>query len=292
MLYRQESVRPNLFKYEYFKSCMEVDKNARCMSNWCSRKGRLMTVFKADSRNWEIDQTQAISPQVYRILRERIVFSDLKPGVAISEPAMAKSFGVSRQPVREAFIKLSDGGLVEIRPQRGTIVKKISYAEVLDARFVREAIEADIVHLLAEKPDSGLIRELRQQLVDQARAVDLPTKFIRCDEFFHRTLAEAAGKYRAWRFIDELKTQMDRVRILRLQQFPIEKLIQQHTAMVDAIEKGDIDAAVSATRTHLREILKVLPSIFEANSDLFEGPVVTGSDFGVSHMEDNDEDAI
>ncbi len=227
--------------------------------------------------DWDIDHSSAIGPQILRILRERITYNDLEPGEAISEPAMAMVYGVSRQPVREAFIKLSDEGLLDIRPQRRTLVKKISYAAVLDARFVRESVEADVVKLLAEKADASLVSELRSQLRHQADEVAAPIRFIRLDELFHRTLAEAAGKSRAWRFIEDLKAQMDRVRILRLQQFPVEKLIQQHGAVVDAIEAGDVERSETAMRSHLREILQVLPEIYEANADYFDGPENAGS---------------
>ena len=222
------------------------------------------------SEEWDIDPTQSIGPQLLRILKERIVQNDLAPGTPISEPAIAREYGISRQPVREAFIKLSEVGLLEIRPQRRTIVRKISRAEVLDARFVREAIEADIVKLLASHPAPDLIRELRKQLAMQALAKAYPVEFLRWDELFHKTLAEAAGRRRAWRFIDELKTQMDRVRMLRLQQFSIEKLIRQHTAVVDAIEEGDGHLAELAARAHLRELLEVLPEICTANPGLFD----------------------
>ncbi|SNY92236.1 transcriptional regulator, GntR family [Cohaesibacter sp. ES.047] len=251
-----------------------------------------MDMNSSVSNDWEIDQSLAIGPQIFRILRQRIVYNDIKPGTSISEPAIAKIYNISRQPVREAFIKLSDVGLVEIRPQRGTFVRKISYEEVMEARFVREAIEADIVQLLARERDTSLVKELRHLLVLQENATGSPFEFILCDEQFHRTLAEAAGKRQTWRFIDDLKTQMDRVRILRLQQYPIEKLIQQHTAVVDAIEQGDSLDAVVAIRTHMRELLQVLPEIFQAHPDLFEGPALSGLNIGSSHMEENDEDAV
>ena len=93
-----------------------------------------------EQKDWEITQDQAVGPQIHRIIRERIVCTDLLPGVRLSEAELAKHFNVSRQPVREAFIKLADEGLLEVRPQRGTYVRKISVAAVLDARFVREAV--------------------------------------------------------------------------------------------------------------------------------------------------------
>src|SRR5690554_5571253 len=67
------------------------------------------------------------------------------PGTRISETELAAAYEVSRQPVREAFIKLAEEGLLAVRPQRGTFILRISIPAVLTARFIREAVEADIV---------------------------------------------------------------------------------------------------------------------------------------------------
>jgi len=221
---------------------------------------------------WTLDQSLSIGPQLHRILRERIVRNDLPPGSKISESELAKSYAISRQPVREAFIKLAEEGLIAIRPQRSTIVGCIDYDAVLDARFVREAIEADIVKLLAAQQDTALIKELRAQLDQQTEtAKTAPLLFIQLDEKFHRTLAEAANKAKAWQFIEGLKSQMDRVRFLSFSHFPIETLIAQHTRIVDQIEAGDVDQSEAAIRSHLREILNTLPEILSANPTYFVG---------------------
>src|SRR5690554_3045378 len=163
-------------------------------------------------QDWTVDQSASLTPQLYRILRERIISADLMPGSRISEAEIASSYSLSRQPVREAFIKLAEDGLLEVRPQRGTYVRKISTAAVKDVRFVREAIEADIVALLADNPDTALMRELESQLREQKEVAESEaSRFIVLDERFHRTLAEAAGKAYAWKVIEQVKGQMDRV---------------------------------------------------------------------------------
>ena len=231
-------------------------------------------MIEIDRQRWNLDQSLPIGPQLHRILRERIVYCDLFPGSRISESEIANAYSVSRQPVREAFIKLVEEGLIIVRPQRGTVVRKIACNSVLDARFVREAIEADIVKLLAAQPDVALITELRRQLEAQKKvANEASPNLTLLDEHFHRTLAEAAGKAGAWKFIEGLKSQMDRVRFLSLGQFSFAALILQHTAIVDTIEQGDIDGADIAIRHHLREILLELPQIIQANPSFFDEPL-------------------
>jgi DNA-binding GntR family transcriptional regulator len=220
-----------------------------------------------------LDPSVAISPQIYRHLRDAIIRNRFAPGDRISESEIARVWQVSRQPVREAFIKLANEGLLAILPQRGTVISKIGYGAVLDARFLREAIEADIVSILAADPDPALIRDLRAQLEAQAAvARTAPLEFIGLDERFHRTLADAAGKSGAWRLIEGLKAQMDRVRFLSLGAFPVAKLIAQHAAIVDRIEIGDPQGADAAIRGHLREVLGDLPEILRANPGFFDIP--------------------
>jgi DNA-binding GntR family transcriptional regulator len=221
---------------------------------------------------WELDPAASITPQITRILRERIIQNDLKPGDRISEAELARSYDVSRQPVREAFIKLADQGLLEVRPQRGTIVTRIGYFAVLEARFLREAIEADIVKILAASADAGLVTELRRQIGAQKEYSKDASAFIRLDEQFHRTLAEAAGKAGTWRQIEGLKSQMDRVRYLSLAAFRFDALIAQHCAIADQIQAGDVAGANAAIRFHLREVLQDLPQIIEANARFFDLP--------------------
>jgi DNA-binding GntR family transcriptional regulator len=151
------------------------------------------------------------------------------------------------------------------------VISRIAPAAVLDARFLREAIEADIVRLLAERPDPALVATLRADLARQ-RAVVAPQDFIRLDEAFHRSLAEGAGKGGAWRLIEGLKSQMDRVRFLSLGHFPVARLIAQHTALVERIAAGDVPGAEAAIRHHLREVLADLPAILRASPEFFDAP--------------------
>ncbi|MDP2740377.1 MAG: GntR family transcriptional regulator [Pseudorhodobacter sp.] len=220
-----------------------------------------------------LDPLMPIAPQLFRVLRHRIVHNDLRPGRRISETEIAREFGISRQPVREAFIKLAGEGLLAIMPQRGTIVCKIRYAAVLDARFLREAIEADIVRILSAACDPEWIRDLRAQIAAQrATMTERPEAFFGLDDRFHRTLAGAAGRNGAWLLIEGLKSQMDRVRFLSLARFPVPNLIDQHEAIVDRIEAGDVAGAELRIRGHLREILKDLPIIAADVPAFFDMP--------------------
>lgn len=218
-----------------------------------------------------IDSAMPAGPQIERLLRGRIIRAELRPGEPLSEAAIAAECGVSRQPVRESFRRLADEGLLKIRPQRATRVRRISCAEVLDARFVREAIEADVARAVAKEPSARLLTTLetclrRQKAVPKRR----PERFMSLDEEFHRTLALASGHGHAWRVVEGVKAQMDRVRFLALRRFPVPTLIAQHEAIVAAVRAGRPGDAERAMRTHLREILADLPDIVAAEPAMFD----------------------
>src|SRR5213596_1209453 len=112
----------------------------------------------------------SIAEQVFRTLRSSIVTMRLTPATALSEQDIADRLKVSRQPVREAFIKLSEIGLVRVLPQRGTFITKISAKEVLDARFVREAVECAIARRASAGIAISAVTELRDIIGAQRKA--------------------------------------------------------------------------------------------------------------------------
>ncbi len=225
----------------------------------------------AKPKHLVLEEGQSVGPQVYNILREQIVHAHIAPGTRLSEAEISRHFSVSRQPVREAFIKLRNEGLVVIRPQRGTFVTKISIDAVSDARFVREAIEADIVKLLVDEISPEQIAALRSMIDEQQNLnVSETDRFMDLDERFHRSLAEFAGKSSAWKVIASMKAHFDRVRHLSSSQKPMQRLIDQHADVVEAIAAKDLTRAEAAIRYHLREVLRDLPKVVSYKPEMFD----------------------
>ena len=213
-----------------------------------------------------------VGNRVLDALRQAIVQLQLRPGDPLSEAEMARQFGVSRQPVREAFIKLAEVGLVEIRPQRGTSVVMISRREVENARFIREAIEVAVARKAATEAASSH-HDILDRLIERQRAANAAgdhADFLRLDEAFHQAIAQAADCDHAWRLLENLKAQMDRVRYLSLSDAtPIETLIEQHAVIANAIRRHDPDAVEAGMHQHLSEILTSLPKLAIAHAEWF-----------------------
>ena len=216
---------------------------------------------------------EPIAPQLVAALRQNIAGMQLPPGTALSEKDIAARFGVSRQPVREAFIKLSEAGLVEIRPSRGTFVMKISVREVANARFVREAIESDIACNAARLATPVQIDRLRGLIAVQQAAATAGdfASFNEQDEIFHRAIADIVRNDYAWRIVEAARFQTDRVRLLSLPDAsPMPVLISQHKEIIDRLAERDGPGAATAMRRHLREILLALSRIAAAHPDYFD----------------------
>jgi DNA-binding GntR family transcriptional regulator len=193
-----------------------------------------------------------IADAVFAELRQAILELRLPPGTGISEAEIARRMGVSRQPVREAFIRLARTGYLRIQPQRRTEVVKISVREVLNARFIREALEVAVVRQACTSGGDTLVERLRENLRLQraAQVADDRREFHHLDDMFHRIIAEGAGCGFAWTLIDEQKAQMDRMRFLSLA-FGQPAVYDDHMAIFEAIDARDAAAAETAMRTHL-----------------------------------------
>ena len=219
------------------------------------------------------ESAEPIAQKVMLALRRAIVTMRIRPGEMLSEQDIARKLGVSRQPVREAFIKLGEAGLLRVLPQRGTLVVKISRAAVEDARFIREALECAVAReaarLMTPQQGAALSSNLARQR-KTIRSQDAEA-FFALDEEFHRLLAEAARRPSAWDVVEDVKPQMDRVRFLSLPDAsPLAVLVKQHAAILDAVKAGSGPRAVTAMRAHLHEILRSLPQLAKRHPELFE----------------------
>ncbi len=176
--------------------------------------------LKPRNQNIALDKNSSVAVQVHYHLRQQILRLNLKPGMALSEKELSLQLGVSRTPVREAFIRLSEEGLVDIFPQRGTIVAPIRMDEIKEAQFLREILETAIVRRAAENIEKKFLNLLETNLANQKKSLEHAdfTEFMELDEEFHHLLCQGVSFPRAWRVIQAVKGQLDRMRFIGLPQ--------------------------------------------------------------------------
>lgn len=213
------------------------------------------------------------SRRVYSSLREAIIAGELEPGQRISENELAERLSVSRTPIREALTLLRDERFVQVVPQLGTLVTRISSAAVADAQFVREALECAAVRVAAERADRNDIAAL-EGLIRRQEEVVAETNYERfalLDDEFHAAICEISGRGFAWEVAQRAKGHLSRVRRLSLPQPNyLSTMVVEHHAVLDALRRGSPDDAEAALRHHLRMVLSAVPALRDEHPDYFE----------------------
>ena len=210
---------------------------------------------------------------VFDYLHDQISTLKLKPGDRISEAEIAAQFGVSRQPVRDAFSRLANMDLLLIRPQRATEVRRFSMRNIEKARFIRAAIEKEVLFRAASHCTDTDRIDLQVALEEQGKAVETSdyVGFGKLDYAFHQLLCRIARVDYAFEVILEQKAKIDRLCMLghdKEQRLP--DLVSDHQAIATAIIDHDSGAAVSAGMIHLTRLDETIERIEATNASYFD----------------------
>ncbi|MEL6572217.1 MAG: GntR family transcriptional regulator [Pseudomonadota bacterium] len=213
------------------------------------------------------------SDLVFDHLFDQITKLELLPGTKISESEVAKAFGYSRQPVREAFTRLAGLNLLLVRPQRATVVRPFSRELISNARFVRAAIELEVVRAATVGRDKSIDPKLRSNMKAQAAAIAASEteRFHELDYEFHRLLCLSARQEFAFNLIAANKAQVDRLCMLALtSKDAMEVLHADHERLLAAITSGDIPNADQTLREHLGRLTPTIEAIYTTHRAYFD----------------------
>ena len=162
-----------------------------------------------------------------RMLKENIIRLELEPGSSIR--------------VREALLELAKAKVVDIYPQKGSVVSLIDYDLVEEAYFVRSVLEEAVVELEANVK--------LQWFYQQDRVLD---KLLELDDEFHRLLFKTSGKSQAFEMMKGMMVHFDRVRNMALGTLKDKSLVEDHEKILEAVKAGDGDRAKKLMDRHLR----------------------------------------
>ncbi|WP_322400648.1 GntR family transcriptional regulator [Massilia luteola] len=226
-----------------------------------------------------LDKSQGAAQQIYAYLRTAIVRLKFVPGMDLDRAELARYFGVSVTPVRDALLKLEEDELVDIFPQHGTRVRVVDLESARNAHFLRLTLELEIARTLAQREEPTLVQELLG-IVEQQRACigrgDLDA-FAQADQAFHERLYAAAQAEQLWRLMRGKSGNMDRLRRLHLlESGKAESVVQEHADIAAAIARGDPALAEASVRKHLGDTLSQLTGLRERHPDYLVGQAGTG----------------
>ncbi len=209
---------------------------------------------------------------VYRELKEAILSGALEPGCLIDKAGLCERLGVSRFPVSAAVSRLAYDRLVDVAPQHGSFVSRISINDVRERLFIRSALEGEIAAEAAGRMTRADKEALAANLKHEASAVENDDKasFYALDVEFHRILTHRLGMARASDVLDSLRVHLERAR--RLLMSPpgrMKETLREHAGIVEAVEAGDATAAREAMKLHLSATGALLETVARERPGLF-----------------------
>jgi DNA-binding GntR family transcriptional regulator len=203
-------------------------------------------------------RADTLAMQAYHAIRLALLHGRLGPDTFYSENAMAQMLGISRTPAREALRQLEAEGLIEVLPQRGFRVRRISASELVEFYELRGLLESYVVRTLSQRIDARALRTLRQILERQRLAADDIGEFIALDEEYHLSMARMAGLERTARIIGSLRGVLWLMGA-RIVDQPARRgeVVGEHQDILDALGQRDPEAASAAVMHHVQATARV-----------------------------------
>ena len=189
----------------------------------------------------------------FQKLRALVRDGVLKPGDRIIEAALAEELGVSRTPVRDAIRRLEAEGLVDYEPRAGAVVAKLDRRAITELYEMREVLEGTAARLFTRHASELEVRELLDLLEQERHLQGKPQELAAHNLRFHAHIHRGGHN----RFLERALRAVNAVRWLLgpTQMFSPERARQslgEHTELVQAIRRRDLDLAESVARKHLQ----------------------------------------
>ena len=207
----------------------------------------------------------------FRVIRENIIKLVLKPGTMLSEQDLADELELSRTPVHEALQELSKSKIIEVFPQKGSLVSLIDLELIEEAVFVRATLESAVTAQAAETATEDDIKYLKdnlelQEFLLKQNNID---KFMETDNTFHKKMYSITNKMQCYYMVKSMNIHHDRFRELRVHGGDRSPIIPQHKQILQAFIDHQPDQAYEVSLAHInrtkldaQEIQRKYPQYF------------------------------
>ncbi|WP_439586124.1 GntR family transcriptional regulator [Hydrogenophaga sp.] len=199
---------------------------------------------------------ESVSQTVYRELFNRILTGELPPGSTVSEKQLAELLGVSRTPVHNAVLQLVKDGLVTQEANHRPVIGRVSESDVDEIFDMRRLLEGEAARRAASRMDRATLSRLRAAadlLARQGQRQGALARWADFDDLFHEAIAAACGSQRLAADIRRYRMVHHALNRLRMTEDLIPQALQEHVAILSALEARDADKAAAAMDDHLSE---------------------------------------
>jgi DNA-binding GntR family transcriptional regulator len=199
--------------------------------------------------------------RAYAYTKQRVLDATYAGGDLLTEGEVAGALGISRTPVREAFLRLEGEGLLRLYPKRGALVVPVSAGEVEAVMETRTLVER-FAFAKAIARGADVVGAMRAEIARQeeyAAAGDLDG-FVEADRAFHTVLVAAAGNPIVLGVDESLRDRQQRMGITALRREPrrLGQILDEHRALADAVADGDAERVLERLDAHLQGTLVLL----------------------------------
>ncbi|WP_433289991.1 GntR family transcriptional regulator [Pseudonocardia sp. CA-142604] len=209
----------------------------------------------------QVRQTESVNAQVLDALRAAVITGELQPGTLHSVQTLATQLGVSRTPVREALIKLSQQGMVRFERNRGVRVLQTSLHDLEEVFALRLLLEVPATRRACRQIDEAGRRELRRlhQAMERAARAGNEYRMWEHDRRFHLVLLQASGNLRLATYVDGLRDMVLRRGVSTVSRSrSLDDIVAEHREVLDRIDARDVAGAAEAMRAHLLRTAELL----------------------------------
>jgi len=198
---------------------------------------------------------QPAKDRAYAYVKEQVLEGVYPGGELLSEGEVAEVLGVSRTPVREAFLLLEAEGLMRLYPKRGALVVPVSAEEIRDVMETRLLVERFAAERVARRDSDVVSQQLHSLLADQRRHLERGNRigFVEADRLFHRAIVVSAGNAILTRLYDSLRDRQRRMAAAILARDPSvqRRYLEEHGRIAEAIAAGDPAETERLVEKHL-----------------------------------------
>ncbi|KAF5088021.1 putative D-xylose utilization operon transcriptional repressor [anaerobic digester metagenome] len=203
------------------------------------------------------------SDEIREVIKQAIISEELKPGERVVETRWAKKLGVSQSPVREAIRDLEMMGFIENRPYQGAYVRKMDKKDVIDAYYVREALEMAAMRYAVEVITDDQLEDILNVMEEMKQAVKDENfeLFVEKDSLFHEKIMQVSNNELLIKLWNQCKIREYTSISAWISDLTLETLAERHNSLYQALKTKNKEMAMEAVTEHFEVLIEEMNNI-------------------------------